>query len=95
MARTNPFPVAAFGRWFDETVLDLGRQFRWSYLPPLMVYLASGVSGLAAIVDTFFVKEYRGLRHRRPEGGEGAFERAFLGCEPIRVERCAYVRLWL
>jgi hypothetical protein len=48
-------------QWFDDTVLDLGRQFRWSYLPPLMVYLAAGVSGLTAIVGTFFVKDYLGL----------------------------------
>ena len=33
-------------RWIDETFLDLGRQFRWSYLPPLMIYLAAGVQGL-------------------------------------------------
>ena len=52
---------AALRRWIDETILDLGRQFRWSYLPPLMVYLAAGVSGLTAIVGTFFVKEYLGL----------------------------------
>jgi len=49
------------GRWFDETVVDLGRQLRWSFLPPLMVYLAAGVSGLTAIVGTFFVKDYLGL----------------------------------
>ena len=48
-------------RWFDETVLDLGRQFRFSYLPPLMVYLAAVVSGLTAIVGTFFIKEYLDL----------------------------------
>lgn len=47
--------------WFDATILDLGRQFRWSYLPPLMVYFAAGVSGLTAIVGTFFVKDYLGL----------------------------------
>ncbi len=34
---------------------------RVTYLPPLMVYLAAGVSGLTAIVGTFFVKEYLGL----------------------------------
>lgn len=34
---------------------------RWSYLPPLMVYLASGISGLTSIVGTFFVKEHLGL----------------------------------
>ncbi len=48
-------------RWFDETVLDLGRQFRWSYVPPLMVYLAAGISGLTSIVGAFFVKDYLGL----------------------------------
>lgn len=53
--------TAAAGRWFDETFLDLGRQFRWSYLPPLMVYLAAGVSGLTSVVGTFFVKDYLGL----------------------------------
>jgi len=51
----------ALWRWVDETMLDLGRQFRWSYLPPLMVYLAAGISGLTAIVGTFFIKEYLGL----------------------------------
>jgi MFS family permease len=34
---------------------------RLSYLPPLMVYLAAGVSGLTGVVGTFFVKEYLGL----------------------------------
>ncbi|MSP50755.1 MAG: hypothetical protein EXQ95_15690 [Alphaproteobacteria bacterium] len=48
-------------RWFDVVVLDLGRQVRLSYLPPLMVYLASGISGLTAIVGTFFVKDYFGF----------------------------------
>ena len=47
--------------WFDRTVLELGRELRLSYLPPLMVYLAYGVSGLTAIVGTFFVKDYLGL----------------------------------
>jgi hypothetical protein len=45
-------------RWIDNTVFDLGRQLRWSYLPPLMVYLAAGISSLTAIVGTFFVKEH-------------------------------------
>ncbi len=34
---------------------------RWSYLPPLMVYLAYGISTITGIVGTFFVKEYLGL----------------------------------
>lgn len=33
----------------------------WSYLPPLLVYLAAGISGLTSIVGTFFIKEYLGL----------------------------------
>jgi len=37
------------------------RELRWSFLPPLMVYLAAGISGLTAIVGTFFVKDYLGL----------------------------------
>lgn len=47
--------------WFDQNILELGRQVRLSYLPPLMVYLAAGISGLTGIVGTFFVKEYLGL----------------------------------
>ena len=53
--------VGTLGRWFDATVLDLGRQLRWSYLPPLMVYFAAGISGLTSIVGTFFIKEYLDL----------------------------------
>ena len=52
--------VAAY-RWFDATILGLGREMRLSYLPPLMVYTAAGISGLTGIVGTFFVKEYLGL----------------------------------
>ncbi len=48
-------------RWVDRNILELGREMRLSYLPPLMVYLAAGVSGLTAIVGTFFVKDYLGL----------------------------------
>jgi BT1 family len=52
---------AATCRWFVENVVELGREMRLSYLPPLMVYMAAGVSGLTGIVGTFFVKEYLGL----------------------------------
>jgi len=48
-------------RWVDRTIFDLGRELRLSYLPPLMVYLAAGISGLTSIVGTFFVKDYLGL----------------------------------
>jgi len=53
------FPRAS--PWFDRIILDLGRAFRLSYLPPLMVYLAYGVSSLTSIVGAFFVKDYLGL----------------------------------
>ena len=48
-------------RWLDRNILGLGREMRLSYLPPLMVYMAAGISGLTGIVGTFFVKEYLGL----------------------------------
>ncbi len=48
-------------RWIDRNILELGRELRLSYLPPLMVYMAAGISGLTGIVGTFFVKEYLGL----------------------------------
>jgi hypothetical protein len=53
--------IALLHRWVDRNILELGRELRLSYLPPLMVYLAAGVSGLTAIVGTFFVKDYLGL----------------------------------
>jgi len=43
------------------TTPSLARSFRFSFLPPLMVYLAAGIQGLTGIVGTFFVKEYLGL----------------------------------
>jgi MFS family permease len=53
--------LAGFRRWFDRTILELGRELRISYLPPLMVYVAAGISGLTGIVGTFFVKDYLGI----------------------------------
>ena len=47
--------------WLVRTFVELRQQFRWSFLPPLMVYFAAGVSGLTSIVGAFFVKEYLGL----------------------------------
>ncbi|MBT8334159.1 MAG: hypothetical protein KJP19_06975, partial [Deltaproteobacteria bacterium] len=47
--------------WFDSHIIELFRHLRLSYLPPLMVYLAAGISGLTGIVGTFFVKDYLGL----------------------------------
>jgi hypothetical protein len=59
-----PPPVGLFGnvgRWLDTNILALGREMRLSYLPPLMVYAAAGISGLTGIVGTFYVKERLGL----------------------------------
>ena len=53
--------LAAAPLRFAATFLGLSRQLRLSYLPPLMVYLAAGISGLTSIVGTFFVKEYLDL----------------------------------
>ncbi|MDE3051596.1 MAG: hypothetical protein KGJ48_17050, partial [Nitrospirota bacterium] len=50
-----------FVQWVDRNILSLGREMRLSYLPPLMVYMAYGISGLTGIVGTFFVKDYLGL----------------------------------
>jgi hypothetical protein len=47
--------------WLDGVFGELVRQLRWSFLPPLMVYFAAGISGLTAIVGVFFVKDYLGL----------------------------------
>ncbi|MEK9604863.1 MAG: hypothetical protein VXA68_00815 [Gammaproteobacteria bacterium] len=47
--------------YLHDAFIGLARSLRWSYLPPLMVYLAAGISGLTAIVGTFFVKDYLGL----------------------------------
>ena len=48
-------------RWYDENILELAHEMRWSYLPPMMVYVAAGISGLTAIVGTFFVKDHLDL----------------------------------
>ncbi len=60
LSRSGTTRKGIFG-WFEAIVLDLAHEFHLSYLPPLMVYLAAGISGLTGIVGTFFVKEYLGL----------------------------------
>ncbi|MBN4053163.1 hypothetical protein JYT92_00265 [bacterium AH-315-L15] len=54
-------PLSKCNHWINRNILELGREMRLSYLPPLMVYVAAGISGLTNIVGTFFVKEYLGL----------------------------------
>ena len=54
--------LASRARHAIETVfIEPIQHFRWSYVPPLMIYFAAGVSGLIGIVGTFFVKEYLNL----------------------------------
>jgi hypothetical protein len=47
--------------WFQNDLLGVIRQMRLSYLPPLMVYFAAGVSGFTGIIESFFVKDNLGL----------------------------------
>ena len=47
--------------WFRENILGLFADIKVSYLPPLMIYMAAGISGLTSIVGTFYVKERLGL----------------------------------
>ncbi|MBX9918046.1 MAG: hypothetical protein K2Y07_12570 [Nitrosomonas sp.] len=53
--------LSVIAQWFSANILSLGREMRLSYLPPLMVYVAAGISGLTGIVGTFYVKEKLGL----------------------------------
>jgi hypothetical protein len=48
-------------KWFDINILAIAREFQISFLPPLMVYVAAGISPLTAIVGSFYVKERLGL----------------------------------
>jgi MFS family permease len=50
-----------FWNWLKNDFFGIAREMRWSYLPPLMVYLAAGVSGFTGIIESFFVKEELGL----------------------------------
>ena len=58
---SKPSLIEQIWRWIDYNILELGREMRLSYLPPLMVYMAAGISGLTGIVGTFFVKDYLNL----------------------------------
>jgi hypothetical protein len=58
---TAPETAGLARSWIDRNFLALGREMRLSYLPPLMVYVAAGISGLTSIVATFYIKERLGL----------------------------------
>ena len=53
--------IFRFWNWFQTDFVGLIREMRLSYLPPLMVYLAAGVSGFTGIIESFFVKDEIGL----------------------------------
>ncbi len=53
--------LSIISQWFSANILSLGREMRLSYMPPLMVYVAAGISGLTGIVGAFYVKEKLGL----------------------------------
>lgn len=46
---------------FSHGMDELRRNWQWSYLPPMMIYLAAGVQGFSGIAGTFFVKEHLSL----------------------------------
>ena len=50
-----------FTNWIRNDIIGLLAEMRWSYVPPLMVYFAAGVSGFTGIIESFFVKEELGL----------------------------------
>jgi MFS family permease len=56
---TNIF--SRFYSWLRKDFFGIIREMRWSYLPPLMVYLAAGISGFTGIIESFFVKEELGV----------------------------------
>ena len=56
-----PNPWFRLWQWFRYDFLGIVSEMRLSYLPPLMVYFAAGVSGFTGIVESFYVKQELGL----------------------------------
>lgn len=64
--KTAPFrhgiaAADAMAKKIAEGARGIARDMRWSYVPPLTVYFAAGVSGFTGIMEVFFVKEKLGL----------------------------------
>jgi hypothetical protein len=57
----SPSRLKRIWKWFVQDFLGIFREMRMSYLPPLMVYFAAGVSGFTGIVESFYVKQELGL----------------------------------
>jgi MFS family permease len=53
--------IKRVGNWLTQNVFGIIGEIRWTYIPPLMVYLAAGVSGFTGIIESFYVKEELGL----------------------------------
>jgi len=53
--------ISKLWKWFTADFLGIFKEMRWSYIPPLMVYLAAGVSGFTGIIESFFIKDTLGL----------------------------------
>jgi hypothetical protein len=53
--------MRALWYWLKNDFFGIFREFRLSYLPPLMVYFAAGVSSFTGIIESFFVKDELGL----------------------------------
>ena len=53
--------ITKLWKWFTSDFLGIFKEMRWSYIPPLMVYLAAGVSGFTGIIESFFIKDTLGL----------------------------------
>lgn len=58
---TKPNVLFRLWFWFVRDFLGIFREMRWSYVPPLMVYFAAGISGFTGIVESFYVKKELGL----------------------------------
>ena len=56
-----PNPWFRLWQWFRYDFFGIVPEMRLSYLPPLMVYFAAGVSGFTGIVESFYVKQELGL----------------------------------
>jgi hypothetical protein len=50
-----------FWKWFSVDFLGIFKEMRRSFLPPLMLHLAAGVSGFTGIIETIFIKDRLGL----------------------------------
>ncbi len=60
------FKFSSFWRWLMKDFFGIIREMRWTYVPPLMVYLAAGISGFTGIIESFC---------KRRTGALGSFSR--------------------